>query len=88
MAEINGMNGAETLEHSSEEIRQDILEKLESLSKTINQLGGRMHETFNWHEQAARHPYIIRSSGWVWALTFRYFQTTPNTRRTHQGHYK
>jgi hypothetical protein len=51
-------DGIKNLERSSEEIRQDIFEKLESLSKTVDQLGNRIHETFDWREQVARHPYV------------------------------
>ena len=59
MAEKYDIKGVEkTLERSSEEIRQDIFEKLESLSKTVDQLGNRINETFDWREQVARHPYI------------------------------
>jgi Fe2+ transport system protein B len=58
MAEGNDINGSETLERSSEEIRQNISEKLESLSKTVDQLGTRVHETFDWREQVVRHPYV------------------------------
>jgi ElaB/YqjD/DUF883 family membrane-anchored ribosome-binding protein len=59
MDERSDINGAETMERSAEEIRQNISEKRESLSKTIDQLGNRMHETLDWREQAARHPYVV-----------------------------
>jgi len=51
-------NPEKPLERSSEEIRQNISAKMESLSETIDQLSGRMKETFNWREHVVRHPYV------------------------------
>jgi len=52
-------SGGKPLERSSEEIRQDIFANMESLSETIDQLGDRMEETFDWRAHMARHPYIV-----------------------------
>jgi len=59
MAETDGIKNAENAaERSSEKLRRDISEKMESLSKTVDQIGSRVHETFDWREQVGRHPYI------------------------------
>jgi len=79
MDERNDINGAETLERNSEEIRQDISEKRESLSKTIDQLGNRMHETLDWREQVAQHPYVVLgAAAGIGFLLSGLFKTSPS----------
>ncbi len=46
-----------TPERSAEEIRQDIADKRESLSKTVDRLGERIHQTLDWREYISDHPY-------------------------------
>jgi ElaB/YqjD/DUF883 family membrane-anchored ribosome-binding protein len=46
-----------TLERSAEEIRHDISDKRESLSKTVDRLGERIHQTLDWREYIGDHPY-------------------------------
>jgi ElaB/YqjD/DUF883 family membrane-anchored ribosome-binding protein len=46
-----------TPERSAEEIRQDIADKRESLSKTVDRLGDRIHQTLDWREYISDHPY-------------------------------
>ena len=46
-----------TPERSTEEIRQDIAAKRESLSRTVDRLDERIHQTLNWREYISDHPY-------------------------------
>jgi ElaB/YqjD/DUF883 family membrane-anchored ribosome-binding protein len=46
-----------TPERSAEEIRHDIADKRESLSKTVDRLGERIHQTLDWREYISDHPY-------------------------------
>src|SRR5437870_13752884 len=48
----------ETSERSAVEIRQDIAAKRESISETVDKLGERIHETFDWHEYVAEYPAV------------------------------
>jgi ElaB/YqjD/DUF883 family membrane-anchored ribosome-binding protein len=45
-------------ERSAEEIRQDIAARRESISEAVDRLGDRIHETLDWREYIADHPYI------------------------------
>jgi hypothetical protein len=45
-------------ERSAVAIRQDIAAKRESISDTVDKLGERIHETFDWHEYVAEYPAI------------------------------
>src|SRR5438270_8454225 len=46
------------LERSAEEIRQDIVAKRESITETVDRLGDRIHQTFDWREYVADYPYV------------------------------
>ena len=46
-----------TRERSAEEIRHDIADKRESLSKTVDRLDERIHQTLDWREYISDHPY-------------------------------
>lgn len=46
-----------TPERSAKEIRHDIADKRESLSKTVDRLGERIHQTLDWREYISDHPY-------------------------------
>src|SRR5688572_19268032 len=46
-----------TPERSAEEIRHDIADKRESLSKTVDRLDERIHQTLDWREYIGDHPY-------------------------------
>jgi hypothetical protein len=48
-------NGAE---RSAEEIRQDIVARRETISEAVDRLGDRIHETLDWREYIADHPYV------------------------------
>jgi ElaB/YqjD/DUF883 family membrane-anchored ribosome-binding protein len=54
-AQVSGEDA--TLERSAEEIRHDIADKRESLSKTVDRLGERIHQTLDWREYIGDHPY-------------------------------
>ena len=45
-------------ERSAEEIRQDIAARRETISEAVDKLGDRIHETLDWREYIADHPYI------------------------------
>lgn len=46
----------ETPDRSAVAIRQDIAAKRESISATVDKLGERIQETFDWHEYVAEYP--------------------------------
>ena len=48
----------ETPDRSAVAIRQDIAAKRESISETVDRLGDRIHETFDWHEYVAEYPAV------------------------------
>ena len=45
-------------ERSAEEIRQDIAARRENISEAVDRLGDRIHETLDWREYIADHPYV------------------------------
>lgn len=45
-----------TTDRSANAIREDIAAKRESISETVDKLGERIHETFDWHEYVAEYP--------------------------------
>ena len=57
--DLNAQTSVEgaTPERSAEEIRHDIAAKRESLSKTVNRLDERIHQTLDWREYISDHPY-------------------------------
>lgn len=62
MAQKNDLKSEKLRERNSEEIRQDIFERRESLSNTISQLGGRMPKKLNWRKQLSQHPYLAMTA--------------------------
>jgi ElaB/YqjD/DUF883 family membrane-anchored ribosome-binding protein len=46
-------------ERSAEEIRQDIAAKRESLSKAVDRLDERIHQTLDWRRYLYDHPYAV-----------------------------
>lgn len=48
----------ESSDRSAVAIRQDIAAKRESISETVDKLGDRIHETFDWHEYVAEYPAV------------------------------
>jgi ElaB/YqjD/DUF883 family membrane-anchored ribosome-binding protein len=48
----------DTSDRSAVAIRQDIAAKRESISETVDKLGERIHETFDWHEYVAEYPAV------------------------------
>ena len=57
MAERNDSKSANGLERSSNEIRNDIAARRESISQTVGQIGEKIHETLDWKGYVARYPY-------------------------------
>ena len=47
-----------TLDRSAFAIRQDIAAQRESISETVDKLGDRLQETFDWHEYVAGYPVV------------------------------
>lgn len=45
-------------ERSAHEIRQDIAAKRETIADTVDKLGERIHQTFDWREYVASYPAI------------------------------
>ena len=43
-------------DRSAVAIRQDIAPKRDSISETVDKLGDRIHQTFDWHEYVAEYP--------------------------------
>jgi ElaB/YqjD/DUF883 family membrane-anchored ribosome-binding protein len=48
----------ETEERSAHEIRQDIAAKRETISETVDKLGERIHDTFDWRVYIADYPMV------------------------------
>ena len=48
----------ETADRSAVAIRGDIAAKRESISETVDKLGERIQETFDWHEYVAEYPGV------------------------------
>lgn len=44
-------------ERSSDEIRNDIAARRESITQTVGQLGNRIHQSLDWKGYVARYPY-------------------------------
>jgi ElaB/YqjD/DUF883 family membrane-anchored ribosome-binding protein len=59
MAERNDLTGrtGQTAERSSEQIRQDIVAKRETISSTVDRLSERLQEKFDWRGYVTRYPY-------------------------------
>jgi len=49
---------AEGSDRSAVTIRADISAKRDSISETVDKLGERIHETFDWHEYVADYPAV------------------------------
>ncbi|HXU39287.1 MAG TPA: hypothetical protein VN937_23230 [Blastocatellia bacterium] len=47
-----------TVDRSAFAIRQDIAAKRESISETVDKLGDRLQQTFDWHEYVAAYPVV------------------------------
>jgi ElaB/YqjD/DUF883 family membrane-anchored ribosome-binding protein len=45
-------------ERSAEAIRQDIAAKRDSISETVDRLGERIQETFDWREYIGKYPWV------------------------------
>jgi ElaB/YqjD/DUF883 family membrane-anchored ribosome-binding protein len=48
----------EAPDRSADVIRQDIAAKRETISETVDKLGERIHETFDWREYVAEYPAV------------------------------
>jgi ElaB/YqjD/DUF883 family membrane-anchored ribosome-binding protein len=73
----------ETPERSAEAIRQDIAAKRDSISETVDKLGERIHETFDWREYIGKYPMVAlglaAGAGFLVAGLFKH-QPTPRER--------
>jgi ElaB/YqjD/DUF883 family membrane-anchored ribosome-binding protein len=49
---------SESIERSAEAIRQDIAAKRDSISETVDKLGERIQETFDWREYVGNYPWV------------------------------
>jgi ElaB/YqjD/DUF883 family membrane-anchored ribosome-binding protein len=49
---------SDTPERSAEAIRQDIAAKRDSISETVDRLGERIQETFDWREYIGKYPWV------------------------------
>jgi ElaB/YqjD/DUF883 family membrane-anchored ribosome-binding protein len=49
---------SESTERSAAQIRQNIAEKRESISQTVDELERRIHQTLDWREYLAAHPFV------------------------------
>lgn len=65
----------EPLDRSSVAIRQDIAAKRESISETVDKLGERIQETFDWREYVAQYPAValgvVAGAGFLIAGMFK-----------------
>jgi len=78
MSQRNDVKGEELRERSSEEIRQDIFERRESLLNTVDRLGGRIQEKLDWREQVSQHPFLVMgAAAGVGFLLSRIFKPSP-----------
>jgi ElaB/YqjD/DUF883 family membrane-anchored ribosome-binding protein len=63
---------------SAKEIRQDILEKREQIAETVDRLGDKIQETFDWREYLGRHPYVaLGAAAGVGLLVAGIFKRSP-----------
>lgn len=81
MAERHDLIGAgagEAQARSVEEIRQDIQEKRDQIAETVDRLGDKIQETFDWREYLGRHPYVvIGAAAGVGLLVSGFFKRSP-----------
>ena len=71
----------ETLERSAEEIRHDIAANRGSLSKTVDGLEERIHQTLDWREYIVDHPYAALSvAAGLGFLIWGVFRPRPTSR--------
>lgn len=54
----NTKEGAAGSERSADEIRNDIAARRESIARTVDKLGERIHETLDWKGYIGRNPYL------------------------------
>jgi ElaB/YqjD/DUF883 family membrane-anchored ribosome-binding protein len=68
-------------ERSSEEIRQDIAAKRESITETVDRLSDRVQQTFDWHTYVAEYPIVaITAAAGLGYLLSRIFTPKPSPR--------
>ncbi len=73
----------ETPERSAEAIRQDIAAKRDSISETVDRLGERIQETFDWREYIAKYPWValgVAAGLGFWVAGMFKRQPTPRER--------
>jgi ElaB/YqjD/DUF883 family membrane-anchored ribosome-binding protein len=62
-------------DRSANAIREDIVAKRESIAETVDKLGERIHETFDWHEYVAEYPVttlaLAAGAGFLMAGIFK-----------------
>jgi hypothetical protein len=69
---------------STEEIRRDMANEVDNISRTIEQISERINEKLDWREQVKKSPYLALGGaagiGYLAARTFRKSHTPVNLR--------
>ncbi|MEO6726230.1 MAG: hypothetical protein ABIU20_08915 [Blastocatellia bacterium] len=58
LEKITDIPSEETIERSSEDLRQEIKDKKEAIAETLNRLDQRVHRAIDWRAQVGDHPYL------------------------------
>jgi ElaB/YqjD/DUF883 family membrane-anchored ribosome-binding protein len=82
MAETNDLRSLEQRwQRSSDEIRQDIAAKRESISETVDRLGDHLQRKLDWRDQVGQHPYMaLGAAAAVGVLISGIFKHRPTPR--------
>jgi hypothetical protein len=71
---------------STDDIRRDIERRRESIAKTVDEAGQRIHQSLSWREQVREHPYgalaMAAGAGAVFAGFFRFRGAAHGSRLT------
>lgn len=66
-------------ERSAEAIRQDIVGRRDNISQTVDLLGERIQDTFNWRQHVAKHPFLSMAlAGAAGLFVSRIFRRRPS----------
>ena len=72
---------SDTPERSAEAIRQDIAAKRDSISETVDKLGERIQETFDWREYVGNYPWVaLGLAAGVGFMVAGFFKRQPSPR--------
>lgn len=68
-----------TFERSTDEIRQDIAARRETITETVDKLGERIHETLDWKQYVADYPLVaLGLAAGVGFLVAGFFKRQPS----------